>query len=231
MKENLTPIRFVLKWERRHPGCYSQLDKMCELKDTLLWPDYCVLPINAALTYLTSFEDNFIKAVEGAPELTVCWLWRKRKVIYSYDSDLVETLEQQSSQMKDTEVLPTELLLHMPYPAVYIKAPTELTDGFFYWLDYDVNTHKTELRLQWVMRDMSESFSQVMHIIPNATIHECIQDTISNIIDSEDVEPSYTKSIMRAIQLILYLVAENADVSDERPHSRAYKRIYIFKIR
>lgn len=59
----MTPLDLVRQWTERLPGCYEQLDELREVG--VFWPDYCVLPINAACSY--SEKQKLIKP----PELRV----------------------------------------------------------------------------------------------------------------------------------------------------------------
>ena len=227
----MTPLDLVRQWTKRLPGCYDQLDEL--KKADIPWPDYCELPINAACTYLAS--ENMSPG-EGA-SLTACWLWRQNKVIYRFDEDLTDTLAEQAEHMDDTEVLPAELLLHPPYPAVYIKAPNliEGRDGFFYFVDYDVNRDNTELSIQWLMAD--RVLPQILHLIPGGTIKECVDDMLKTVLSGVKSGPELASvlkeaatlmqsEMLKAITLLLYLVSQNADITDDQPY-RKKRRSYI----
>ena len=228
MKDRETPLRLVRKWEKMIPGVYNQLDILRAAKEDgeILWPDYCELPIGAAFTLLVEKEGLSIEqSATVAAELTACWTWRRNKKIYWFDADLAAVLAEQAEDMEGTDVLPCELLMHLPYSCVYIKAPglLEYTDGFWAWIEYDLNTKKAELRVQWVTEDMEQSFAQVMHLLPGETLKTCILDTVHTIqenlhedIQLKDVDISETRIILTAIQLLLYLLSENAQI-ESRP--------------
>ncbi|MDO5765110.1 MAG: hypothetical protein Q4P84_05370, partial [Elusimicrobiales bacterium] len=157
-------------------------------------------------------------------ELTACWTWRQSKVLYSFDAELVDVLRAQAEDIKDSDVLPAELLLHLPHPCVYVKAPglLEHTDGFFAWTDYDVNRDGAELRIQWLADDMAHTFAQVLHIADGWTLHDCLTDTArhtaealgSDPDDAGDLSAKDARVILSAVQLLLYLVSQDADVTD-----------------
>lgn len=234
MKDKDTPLSLVRLWAKLAPDCYEQLDmcRVAKLDGAMSWPDYCVLPINAAQTYLVyslglSNED----AAAGCAELTACWTWRQNKVLYAFDADLASLLAAQADDVKDSDVLPADLLMHLPYPCIYIKAPgiLEYTDGFWAWVDFDVNRGAPELRIQWVMEDMSHSFPQVLHIIPGGTIADCFLDTIQTTMEhtSGPVDITHpadsSRTILSAIQLLLYLISDNAEVEDVPPPVRVVR--------
>ena len=227
MRDRDTPLPLVRLWPQMLPGCYEELDRCRAAKadGTILWPDYCLLPINAAHTYLVcAAEMEDTEAGQLCAELTACYIWRRSKVLYTYDPELVDVLRAQAEDMADADVLPVDLLLHLPHPCVYIKAPgfVEHTDGFFAWVDYDTNRQGPELRIQWMIEDMQHTVPQVLHILgEGSTIKDCLLDTarhtaefFGNDPDNVDVTADDARMILSAIQLLLYIVSQDADVAD-----------------
>ena len=232
----MTPLDLVRHWVKRLPGCYDQLDEF--RKAEVCWPDYCVLPVNAACSYLASKD---ISPGEGS-SLTACWLWRQNKVIFRFDENLVEML---AESIEDTDILPAELLLHPPYPTVYIKAPNliEGRDGFFYFVDYDVNSGRTELNIVWLTPD--GVLPQVLHLVPGGTIKECTNDMLRTVLSHtglgvpsslglgsglapllREAASLMQTEMLKAISLLLYLVSQNADITDDQPYKKK-RRPYI----
>ena len=228
MKDKDTPLFLVRLWEKLDKDCYLQLDRCRSAKDEgqMQWPDYCLLPINAAFAYLVHAHGlSPEEAAAGCAELTACWTWRQNKVIYSFDQDMAEALASQADDVADTDVLPSDLLMHLPYPCIYIKAQglLEHMDGFWAWMDFDTNREAPELRIQWVFDTMDASVPQVLHILPGSTLRECVMDTLQTTMEHtrEPVDISNpidgARIIMRSIQLVLYILSDNADISDDTP--------------
>lgn len=227
MRDRDTPLKLVRLWPARIQGCYEQLDLLAGAKEdeTVWWPDYCRLPVNATVTYLQKSGMDKRRAAVMASELTACWLWRKSRVVYRFDPSLTEVLSEQARESEDTDVLPAELLLHPPHPVVYIRTPGLLdgVDGFFYWVDYDIIRKDAALRVQWVLEDMTHSFGQAMHITPGATLRECAWETIKASRENMgapvvvEVKPvaEMAGTILSALQLVLYLAAENSEVVED----------------
>lgn len=226
MKDKDTPLKLVRLWPNMAPNCYSELDRCygAKLDGTMAWPDYCPLPISAAMTYLVhvlgiSQED----AAAGCAELTACWAWRRNKIIYRFDSDLAAALSEQAYDISDTDILPADTLMHLPYPCIYIKAPgiLEHMDGFWAWMEFDVNREAPELRIQWVFDTFDYSIPQVLHIIPGGTLKDCYLDTIKTTQENKFTPVDISRPadnariILTAIQLLLYITAQNADVEGE----------------
>lgn len=233
MKDRETPLKLVRLWSKMAPGIYEALDHLHSLNGQadLHWPDYCVLPIGAAFTCLTKqhgLTDN--QAAQVAAELIACWTWRQNKVIYAFDVDFAATLAAQAEDIADTDQLPTELLYRLPYPCIYIKANIfDQFDGFWCWIEHDLNTNRAEFRIQWVDVSMEKSFSVVLHLIPGATLADCVIDTVKESLSHRklDIRPATIEMddnlrqeaiemILKPMQLVLYLLAERAEV-DERP--------------
>ena len=227
MKDRDTPLKLVRLWPRIIRGCYEELDILAGAKadETVWWPDYCRLPVNATVTYLQKTGMDWKEASVVASELTACWLWRHSRAVFRFDRSLTEVLAGQAMESDDTDVLPAQLLLHPLEPIVYIKAPglLEQVDGFFYWVDYDIPRKGAALRVQWVQKDMGRSFGQAMHISPGATLRECVWDTIKasreNLGEPAVVElkpvAEMAGPLLSALQLVLYLAAENSEVAEE----------------
>ena len=131
-----------------------------------------------------------------------------------------------------------EILTHLPYPIIYVKAPelAEAVDGFFAWMDYDANVNRSDLRIQWVTKTMDHSMPLVLHVLPGATVADCVNDTVQTMVQNakaahpetiglpqEFVEASakeVASLALEAMQLILYLAAQNADVEEAPPSPR-----------
>lgn len=232
MVERDTPLRLVRAWPKMMPGCYEALDQLAGAKvdGEIWWPDYCPLPINAAFTLLA---DNVGQetAANVAAELTACWMWRQNKIIYRFDPDLAQELIGQADDMEDAETLPVDLLLHLPYPCLYVKAPGLFSrmDGCWAWVDYDTNRQGPELRVQMVAEDYSGSFPLVLHLLPGQTLGASIEDTWATVRANaaehlgrpmvatiqEDPQATLRSALLGALQLVLYLCAANADVQEE----------------
>lgn len=236
MRDRETPLPLLRKWLRSCPDAYQQLDSCATAngEDGFSWPDYCPLPINAAYTYLTYARGRSgLDAAAVSAELTACWAWRRSRIIYAVDDDMAEMLFAQAEDMEDTDVLPVGLLLHLPYPCIYVKARhPELpgVDGFFAWIDYDVNHNSTELRVQWLYDDMQGTVPQVLHLDPFGTIGDCVRATLDRTQENVGVDLSTVtdfaplgRIILGVIQIILYIISDGADIAAAPDHKHTQK--------
>lgn len=240
MKERDTPLRLVRRIEKDYPGCFSAMD---DAFNTLSgnFPDYCPLPITNAVNWIAAQNLDHVEdgAIRGS-ELIALWGWRSQKVIYAFDEDLCSSLIEQTKGMDDTDILPTDILFHLPYKVTYIKFPSSFdgAEGIFCWIEYDTDAHRNEFRVLVAKKEYTGTVPFIIHLIPGATIGDCIDSTIAEIrknteklydfaraeaeqfgIDldelltddslHEQIEPA-----LIAIQLCLYLCAINADIED-----------------
>lgn len=93
-------------------------------------------------------------------------------------------------------------------------------------MEYDLNENRDELRVQWVSNEMDHSIPYVLHLLPGKTLKECIQDTAKTSLSyvKADIKPNPETAgmedaapILPAIQLLLYLLSDNADVNEVVP--------------
>ena len=232
MIDTHTPLPLIRKWGRIAPGCYSALDRCRGAKDSgeMAWPDWCELPISAAYTYMVyNLEFSDLQAADAASELTACWIWRRSRIVYAFDPALTQALTAQAEDITDDYQLPADLLLHLPYPCIYVVASLwEDSPGFFAWMEYDERRpDQPELRLQFVASTMEHSVGTVLHLIPGGTLRDCIRSTAKvcrdNGIDGDVLGADEIRLQLQAIQLLLYLASSGAE-TQRRPCPKPRKK-------
>jgi len=234
MKDKDTPLGLV----RAGKGFYDTMDIMKAAKGShgLDWPNFCDLPVSAVTSLLSKRGADPLICELIAAELTACYTWRKNKVLFAFDKDLSHALAAQADDIKDTDILPTEILLHPPYPCTFVKISNVISglSGFWYWIDYEIGTGRIGLRFQFVVHDMKYSFPVIFHLLPGKTIRECYNVTVTEFTkhmplqiielfrDYFNTELHY---ILVALQFVLYLSSGNADVQDvPQPASKVRKK-------
>lgn len=236
MKDKETPLKLVRSLEKMSNGVYKRLEdtRARFVVEGREWPEWCDMPINVASNFLVKEERmSFQDAASMCAELTACYLWRKNKVIYWFDDILAQVLYAQSKDLKEQEQLPVELLMKLPFPCIYIKAPDiiEDTDGFWAWIDYDVFSKGVELRMQWVYKAYDASIPLVLHILPGKSVMDCIQDTFSAVkehfpdaLKELDFNDEAVKAIfeptMIGVEMLLYLTAQNSEIVEIKKKAR-----------
>lgn len=230
MKNKTTPapLKLVKKWKQAVPNIYDDLDEIQHLKTSraIQWPDYCELPIGATAAYMESsgkFSD--FECTILASEITACWTWRRNKIVYDFDENLAAVLAEQSEDMRDTDVLPVDLFFALPFPCCYIKAPIfDGFDGFWVWIEFDLNEIRNELRIQLVSEDGKSSVPSVLHLYPGHTLKECRISTEKTISKNAGTHYSFSKTeldrVLKPLQLVLYLLSENAEIDQSDQETR-----------
>ena len=232
---NIRPLDLYRAGERRYPGIYRDLEAMERANGApgLRWPDCCILPINAAFTALVGkYGASTMEAARYAAEITGAYCWDKHRIIYNVDTALAGMLAEQAADTADTDVLPSELLMRLPYPCVYLALPglnAEL-DGALVWIDHDTNRDAPELRAQYCYRDGATE-AGVLHLVPG-TIGDCIADTNAEILrnaggDAPRLGGADSREMQRlltVIQIILYIVSDASDVEMRTPPRLSRRR-------
>lgn len=175
-------------------------------------------------------ESEFVQPMLAA---TACYLWRKNKSVFSFDDDLSCVLTAQVDDLKDTDVLPSDILTHPPYPCTYVKTNVFAGFcGFWYWIWQGADPNVTELYVLFVTIDMKGAIGLGMKLLHGRTIRECWDATLEDpeCIPPRDVAvpPCVSRrsmhDLLAAMQFILYLASENAGVQDvpqaEAPRAR-----------
>lgn len=232
--ESGTPLPLVRKLAIEFPGIWEALDDLYA-NAWLPAADYtpvCDLPIGAAFTLLVDrYKMTQMEAAELASEITACYTWRKHKIVYQFDADLARELVEQARDYKDDDVLPVETMLHPPYPCVYIKCPgilDEYVDGFFSYIEWDVNRKLYEFRVNFMQLDMSGTVAVQLEL-NKPTLAECVAATIQEAskhaktpIEIPDI--SGIQMLLAALNMYLYVSSAEADIAPNPEHARITRR-------
>ena len=181
------PLAMVQKMSRIYPDAWEKLDRMHALHNTspeFSWPEWCWLPMAGALSYVKEFSENAgmdftdnkyeVLLAQDGQMLSALAPWRHSKQIYVYNETLEQELTKDSSS---ADRIPTEALLHLPYPCIYIKtnhisAFGFQIDGFFVHLEYDEDYQEAELRFLPILKDQLFGIGVSLHISGNMTMAE-----------------------------------------------------------
>lgn len=214
------------------------------------WPDWCYAPISAALAVTMgdapdTFE-NRLNSVHDAQIIAALAPWRRSKEVFVMDKEMQELLFEQADDLK----LDPELLLHLPYACFYIQFASGTAfqgvvyHGVFVHLEYDSDRNERELRLLYLTED-GETIGVPIHIDAE-TIEESIQmvsDEAYRNIPADEYE--YRRALIaetetrqrtadfykQTLQLVLYLCAQNADITPNSEQAFYTKRSAVLKDR
>lgn len=164
-------------------------------------------------------------------ELFCCALWRRNKVVYTFDDTLAAELVQQADEWDDSDNLPIEVLLHPPYRCAFISCSGVIDPeiiGFFPFIVRDMDKGTPVFYVCVVYKTFS---TLTMPLYLNGlTVGDCINATTkaanrAKHPDGYEVNLDRT-TILRYLNLYLYICAANADIASTpaqtyRPRSAA----------
>ena len=198
------------------------------------WPDWCGLPMSAVYAMMTEGVGVSVAAsvmgsrVAQLPDLTAALLWTRAKVVYRFDPDLALALMSQTIDADDP--VPMEIFYQLPHFCVYVEQPLLIAErphvGFFAWMEFDVNSRTPELRLLF-LDERHRTFSVPVIFSKDKTLDGslcALQESAqlrSALIEPANLETLAQTSenasmleVASALQLVLYLCSDQADVPE-----------------
>ena len=243
----LRPVTHLRQVAQHYPGIWQQLDRLRAARGKGLppWPDWCFLPLAGTVAALT----------QGAPQPDLRPLglqigcvgalaaWRATQGIYRFDPTVF-------AAVWDTPIagdLPTALLSHLPEWCCYVPVdpPRPLWQedlvlhGFFVHLEWDANTHRTELRcvLDTETAEGPWLFPMALHVQEAGGLVGALQrsfevggDHLAHLGEVEHATVVWQQSAATAamaapfftplVSLTLYLCAQAADLQEAQGQAR-----------
>lgn len=220
----------AIKWvSNEFPGIWDEMKKLEPLKQEYKWPDWCYMPISIVLDNLSELY-GYDQTVSVAGLAVGLAGWRKYKNIFLVNQELAKELN--AAELDD--VIPVEALDQLPYPYIYVQIEGENL-GALVFREYDSKNGWNELRL-YIIDEQAEILSQpILHLKPGGTIREAMDEADEfgkanmkkfNLFAGmneqmrtqlqaafEDAYSVARKFTLDFMPLILYLCAENAEIS------------------
>ena len=222
-KSDNCPRRIIQKWETKLPGIYEDIAGLASAKDKgiVLWPDYCPVPIEAMYSHLRQYTRmTYINILLSAPELVASWGWMHHKNVYNIDTDFAKLIASQSVNLTPQTELPIDILRQLPYPVMYIRADGLFDDargtqfdGFWYWIEHDINKHVDEIRIQIVEKNRPETIPIVLDLDKTGTVGSCIEKTKKAIKDAPLSVPGIVNASQDMIGVSFYVIQIVAYIS------------------
>lgn len=245
------PLHILRSVTKKYPDVWERMDLLHRMngeKNFPSWPDWCWLPMSAANAYLSVTQPlpnstfNLWESRFDADLISALALWRHAKEIYSIDSTLEELLAEQ-----DDLSIPSEILLCLPVHSFYVQTSGEFPllgqiDGFFTYLEYDPNTQDQELRLLFIKNGIP--FFKFFIFLNYPTILESTKAAIQEswpyirkmgispeVVDLDARAETITMPLQKAMQIILYILAANAEVEEDPAQAQIRKQGRVIKDR
>ncbi len=212
-----------------HPGALDSASIFYAARKNgeLSWPEWCGLPMASTYAILTNGADLTTAkemlaqmGVEELAALTAALIWVRAKAVYKFDPDLGAALLAQPFD----DNLPAESLYVLPQFCVFIDYPMPIGDstaaGMFAWLEFDVHSRTPELRLLYLMPDMSIVSMPI--ILTGGTLDDSMVALAVSAL-SRGPAPCYLpnpslapskEQIAGAINMVLYLCSSDRDMPD-----------------
>lgn len=246
-KEIYLPLFVLKKITEQYPKAWEQMEMFhSENGSPQLgsWPDWCYAPMSAALAVASKGYDLNKLPIDirmgmtsVAQAIFAIAPWRLSKEVYVIDEDLKNLLFEQDGELD----VPDEILLHLPYPCFYVELPNtyykaDKIHGFFVTLEYDVNNGDKELKPVFLTDD-GDIFSYSIHIRAK-TIEESVDMLDKQALENTNGDKELKRLALRAmqdsaetkiflkqiLQVILYILAQNAEVTPSSEQSFITKR-------
>ena len=246
-KEIYLPLLMLKKISEQYPKAWDQMEIFhSENGSPQLgsWPDWCYAPMSAALAVASEGYDLNklpidirMAMISVAQAIFAIAPWRLSKEVYVIDEDLKDLLFEQDGELD----VPDEVLLQLPYPCFYVELPNtyyraDKIHGFFVTLEYDVNNGDKELKPVFLTDD-GNIFSYSIHIGAK-TIEESVDMLDKQALENTNGDKELKRLALRAmqdsaetkiflkqiLQVILYILAQNAEITPSSEQSFITKR-------
>lgn len=246
-KEIYLPLLMLKKISEQYPKAWDQMEMFhSENGSPQLgsWPDWCYAPMSAALAVASEGYDLNklpidirMAMISLAQAIFAIAPWRLSKEVYVIDEDLKDLLFEQDGELD----VPDEVLLQLPYPCFYVELPNtyyraDKIHGFFVTLEYDVNNGDKELKPVFLTDD-GNIFSYSIHIGAK-TIEESVDMLDKQALENTNGDKELKRLALRAmqdsaetkiflkqiLQVILYILAQNAEITPSSEQSFITKR-------
>ena len=261
--KSFIPLQLLRHIEKQYPGCWNQMDAFHEANGSepnMTWNPAVYVPMAGAIAVTTSWLRNslhtgpqeYLKRIADAAAVCALASWRRSKEVFVLDADLEHELCQQ-----DDEKIPSQILMQLPYPCFYVQTndmhvdeETKI-DGFFVFLEEDMETHRFELRLIFVqdernfwpymilldsrdldenLRQMDREFSRIRSNQPSNPLLMAAEGQNTQTHDMVKASLFY-KALKSALQIVLYLISEDNDVSEDPKQKAVCRRSAAVKDR
>lgn len=246
-KETYLPLEILKKITEQYPKAWEQMAMFHSENGSPelgSWPEWCYAPMSAALAVASKGYDlnklpiDIRMAMTSVAQAIFAMApWRLSKEVYVIDEDLKDLLFEQNGELD----VPDEILLQIPYPCFYVELPNtyyraDKIHGFFVTLEYDVTNGDKELKPVFLTDD-GDIFSYSIHIGAK-TIEESVdmldKQALENTNGDKELkclalramqDSAETKIFLKQIlQVILYILAQNAEITPSSEQSFITKR-------
>ena len=218
------PLKLVRDFEKAHSGVWD----ICEmLRDALtqngfFWDSRCYIPSAPCVEFvhMDGWCDSGIEESAAATWMYTLASWRRYKEIYSFDGDFADILMMSATD----EVIPSNFLNSLPYPSFYVSidGKNDLdVDGFFCCIDCYFESQDDCRPTLTIVANSNSGVVAIPIIIQDGMTLKDSMDRIKSWGLERGEDFDYDEAIdhskvfaEKALQLILYICATNADIEE-----------------
>ena len=221
------PTEILNQYSRRYPSAWEQamMFRDARGKDLEDWPPWCFLPLSGWYSVVSAQTNKYHIGLDEANDVSVLGAlgaWRYTQGVYRFHSELFESL-------MNTEFngdLPADVFMRLPEWCVYIETPGMILDGhaidgYFAFLEWDMNHKHTELRL------VSVSGGQAVPMVPiylgQWSLAEAARKALDTSMRNVSIDIPHGAEIETAIKLspflspLLYICADAPEIEGHEP--------------
>lgn len=232
MAQNITrPMTHLRSIMKKYPETGKLVDYMMEGRGKELpdWPNWCFMPIAGWISIVTQREDLDpfnSEQMRDIGTLAALGTWRYSLGIYRLSPELFSAL------VNDTIMgsIPSQVLYRLPEWCVYVETPGlsfigSPLYGFWAHLEFDINTHRSELRF---LMDCEDRLLPIPLHLGDWTVTEAVDRFVAEgarqsmllkhqplSMAPEGIE-KISADVNPLLSLLLYLCSEEPEVDDER---------------
>ena len=234
----IPPLEAIRQMSLAYPKLWDTIDRLVKVPESeIKWDrSVCYCPVAASISALTLYLPESTAAGKASFASALA-TWRRGKFIYKFDESLMFEIVSMAEDVK----IPVEILYQIPAQCIYIEFTNDpkpnYPAGFFAHIEHDINTGEKELRIHMIDKAGNCSAQYIIHLIPDGTINDGIDEAINLIRKNSknglsklagEFSAQYLDRIrqdaIQAVQLVLYICAENADIKEDESQSKIYRK-------
>lgn len=233
------PIIEEKRIQQSYPGLLNSLNRIAPA--TMGEASACIV------SYMQQHGFDRERAIDEISPVYFNFLWSKHRMIYHFNDALVSAFAEQVKRIDESETIPCEFLSRLPYPCIAVEiTPFSVSavdrnsvdqlyhidfSGRFY-LIYEKENLLFDFPILHCLFEMQDGdlADYFMPIIPSGTVkdsifalHEFILSE-NEMISFDDAKAEMTAPLL-AMQVVLYLQSESADIKKPPKKSKRRKKI------
>lgn len=236
---NHLPIIEEKRIQQSYPGLLNSLNRIA--------PATMEEAAASIVSYMHQHGFDRERAIDEISPVYFNFLWSKHRMIYHFNDALVSAFAEQVKRIDESETIPCEFLSRLPYPCIAVEitpfsvsAVDRNTNNQAYKIDftgrfyliYEKKNIMYDVPILHGLFEMADGDLSDYHmpVVPSGTIKDSISAlhefilSENETISIDDAKAEMTAPLL-AMQVVLYLQSENADIKKPPKKSKRRKKI------